>query len=405
MEPGRRSEMLQALDEMENSGRLLGRSIVIFGHSHASEALVDALAARGYAVCAILDNNPAKQGAVYRGVPLMAPEGVRAFSQSDVLVLVVSRFFAAMQAQLRTLGYAGEVLSLAVYDSFAEYTVAARVLARRQARVRRGAATLAQIRAQWPQQHLVVCPHGALGDVYLAMAFLPAYRAQHRLGPAVAVTVQGGCQAVARLFGQEAVALAPHAMDELVQALLFTGAGNCIIAHHDLPYTDRIIRYLDHHMLGFDDYYRQAVYALPAGTAPAAPMHSEAFTPKAGLQPGNTVLLAPYAKSVVSLPTAFWQALADGHRRQGHCVATLVFGDEAPLPGTLPLCLPIAQMIPAAEYAGHFIGIRSGLCDVLRSARCEKTVVFPSCYYSTTPVKVDTFFHMDGWENIVYPGL
>jgi hypothetical protein len=64
--------------------------------------------------------------------------------------------------------------------------------------------------------------------------------------------------------------------------------------------------------------------------------------------------------------------------------------------------VPIAQIKAAAEYAGAFIGIRSGLCDVLYTANCRKTVVFPDCHYSTTPHKVEDFFALPGWETIIY---
>jgi hypothetical protein len=63
------------------------------------------------------------------------------------------------------------------------------------------------------------------------------------------------------------------------------------------------------------------------------------------------------------------------------------------------------QLISAAEYAGRFIGLRSGICDILATARCRKTVVFPDCFYSTTPFKVSDFFALPGWEEVLWrPG-
>jgi hypothetical protein len=82
-------------------------------------------------------------------------------------------------------------------------------------------------------------------------------------------------------------------------------------------------------------------------------------------------------------------------------IYTNTSGDETPIRGTEPLCAPLAQMTAAAEHAGTFVGLRSGLCDVLFSANCRKVVVFPDCHYSTTPHKVADFFALPGWERII----
>ncbi|MDR1132651.1 MAG: hypothetical protein LBL05_00725 [Synergistaceae bacterium] len=58
-------------------------------------------------------------------------------------------------------------------------------------------------------------------------------------------------------------------------------------------------------------------------------------------------------------------------------------------------------MSAAAEYAGSFVGLRNGLCDVVHAANCRKIVVFPDCFYSTTPHKVADFFALPGWESVV----
>ena len=58
-------------------------------------------------------------------------------------------------------------------------------------------------------------------------------------------------------------------------------------------------------------------------------------------------------------------------------------------------------MRSVVERAGTFIGIRSGLCDVIREADCRKIALYPDCYYSDTKWKVEEIFHLDTFENIV----
>jgi hypothetical protein len=244
-----------------------------------------------------------------------------------------------------------------------------------------------------------------LGDTYWAMAFLPAYREKHGIGETAIIVTGNRCRQTAELFGaKNTVTLNDAEMDEFVQAVIFTNESNSIIAHHDRPYTDNSIKWLDKHFLSFIDYYRCAVYGLPKSTPMAPPGNDALFENRVQIPKGKAVILAPYAKSVVELPSAFWKKTAAEWRAQGCKIYTNVVGKEAPICGTEPLAIPISQMPAAAEYAGTFIGIRSGLCDVLYAANCRKTVVFPDCFYSATPHKAADFFALPGWKNIVWRG-
>jgi hypothetical protein len=184
------------------------------------------------------------------------------------------------------------------------------------------------------------------------------------------------------------------------------GAPDATIAHHDRPYGDGApVRALEERFVAFTDMYRELVYKLPAGSRPHAPGReapAQADPSWASQIPrGRGVLLAPYAKSVVPVPWSFWERTAERHASQGDVVATLVHGDEDPVPGTVALEIPIPELLDAVEHAGTFIGLRSGLCDVVHTARARKVHIFPDAYYSTTPYKVADFFPLPGWESVV----
>jgi hypothetical protein len=160
--------------------------------------------------------------------------------------------------------------------------------------------------------------------------------------------------------------------------------------------------------VAFADMYRDLVYKLSARTRPHAPRRdvlvqaSQADPSWASEIPrGRAVLMTPYAKSVVPVPWSFWEHTAARHVSQGDVVATVVHGDEAPVPGTLALEIPIPELLDAVEHAGTFISLRSGLCDVVHTARARKVHVFPDAHYSTTPYKVADFFALPGWKSVV----
>lgn len=388
------SDVESAIDELQRSGRLQGVAIYAFGHTAATEEIRARLDRHGLTLTAILDNNRAKQGSSLHGVPVLSPDAVTDGSGTSV-VLIASRFHSDMRRQLTDMGYAGEIIRVGSASIGTDAASAAR-----------GAGRLEQIRVAHPGRHLVVCPFGALGDVYWALAYLPAFAAARRLPPAVVLVVGEGCRLLARLFGHEDVySLTQAEMDDVVGAVVAGGAGDVTIAHHDRPYGDRApVRVLDDRFVAFTDMYRDLVYKLPAGTRPHAPGREAAPADPSWasqIPQGRGVLLAPYAKSVVPVPWSFWEQIAERHAAQGDVVATVVYGDEEPVPGTRALEIPIPEMLDAVEHAGTFIGLRSGLCDVVHSARARRVHVFPDALYSTTPYTVADFFALPGWESVV----
>lgn len=96
------------------------------------------------------------------------------------------------------------------------------------------------------------------------------------------------------------------------------------------------------------------------------------------LPAGKTVLLSPYAKSVKQIPVRFWERLAAELLKKGYHVCTNSAGEfELTIKNTLPLLIPLQYAVPFIERAGIYIGLRSGLSDVLSSAKAVKIVLHP----------------------------
>ncbi|MGH2884212.1 MAG: hypothetical protein ACRDPA_16230 [Solirubrobacteraceae bacterium] len=391
----------RAIDELQRSGRLRDAFIYAFGHTAATEEMRRRLGRYDIALTGILDSNRAKQGGSLHGVPVVPPSAVADVRVPSV-VLIASRFHSEMRQQLLNLRYAGEIIRVGIASIEPD-----RASGRDPDR---GARLLGQLRIAHPDRHLVVCPFGALGDVYWALAYLPAFAAAHRLPPTVVVVVGEGCRQVAGLFGHEDLySLTQVEMDDLVAAVVAAAPPDATIAHHDRPYGDGApVRALDDRFVAFTDIYRDLVYRLSPQAAQHAPNRAARGPARQAdrswvseIPRGRAVLMAPHAKSVVPVPWSFWEHTAEAHVSQGDVVATVVHGDEDPVPGTLALEIPIPELLDAVEHAGTFVSLRSGLCDVVHTARARKVHVFPDAHYSTTPYKVADFFALGGWESVV----
>ncbi|WP_298068259.1 hypothetical protein [uncultured Mailhella sp.] len=96
-----------------------------------------------------------------------------------------------------------------------------------------------------------------------------------------------------------------------------------------------------------------------------------------GLLPEKTVLLAPYSTcSKTHLPPdSFWEATAAHLQESGYTVATNCFGREKPVKGTIAISIEYSDIVPFLNEAGSFIGIRSGLCDIISQSSCHKIII------------------------------
>ncbi len=382
------------------------RSVVIFGHCNASQEMVDYLQGQNSAVTCYLDNNPQKQGEILDGIPVYPPRYIENFSKENSLVLIITKFYGEMASQLKNLGYEGEIIQVVEFQSFQSFSLEEEVFLLKKARVEAGYQHLQELQSQFPADFLLLCPFAALGDVYWALSYLPAYCQKQGISSCTIVVVGHGCKQVASLFGHDnIVVLHQKEMDALVQAVVFTQEKNAFIAHHDRLYTDTSLKILKETYMDFTSFYRDVIFGLPRETKAQAPSKQAPLSPesKERINQGNCLILAPYAHSIVEVPLSFWEKIAKEHQEKGGQVLTNVATGQAPLMGTEALSLPLDEMISAVEWAGYFMGMRSGLCDLLTSANCAKTMVFPSCCFSGTAYPVSDFFALEDWDIQVIP--
>lgn len=402
MEKTRYEEMTRNLERTLQRYDMRGRNLYLFGHCSASEILVDLLAKKGWKAKAILDNNPAKQGSRYRKTPIVPPEKILGEGQDGAMVYIVARAAASMEQQLRRMGYAGPVERLVEYDSYAEYSLSTETIRKKWERLERGIRLLEGQKERHPGRYRIYCPFPALGDVYYTMAYLPYFLEGKGVSDYAVFTIGDSCGQVAELFGAEHTeALSQQDMDESVQAALYTEAPEAYVAHHDRPYTVNLGKALYVKKMTLETIYRCGVFGLGPDQEPQKPSKRKPCSLLEQIEPGRAVILSPYAKSVTSISEDCWLQIIGHYEKKGYEIFTNTAGDEKALPGTIRLAVKLAELQSAAERAGTFIGLRSGLCDVIKDAACRKIALYPDRYYSDTKWKMEEIYHLEGWENIV----
>ena len=402
MDKAHYEEMVSNLEQLIQEKAIQNKKIYLFGHCNATEELANLLGEKGFCVAGILDNNTAKQGKQFQRIPIQPPQAILAGGSEQTVVCIVARAYAEMAEQLIRLGYGGKIYKLADYNSYAEYSLSEQIIARRRKRVEEGILLLRGMAQEYPDCFRILCPFSALGDVYFAMSYLSCFMRNKGIGKCLVCVVGRACAEVVRLFdGYKVLNLAQEDMDKAVQAVLYTGDENSFIAHQDRPYVINLHKALSLKCIPLEQMYCCGVFGLLPGTLPAIPTHWSRYENLDSIESGRAVILSPYAKSVPIFPGAVWEAIVEDYHNQGCQLFTNVAGEEKHLPGTLPISPGIREMKSVVEQAGTFIGIRSGICDVIRTAQCRKIALYPDYNYCDTRWKAVEMYSLEGWENIV----
>ncbi len=404
MEDVRYKEMIENVNSIID--KISDKDVFLFAHCEATLCLADYLIEHDIRPVKILDNSPQKTGIIYKGICVCSPQYIQGSAGSHTIVLIVSRFYEAMKKQLRKLHFTGEVIKLIDYNTYAEYSLSKDTIKRKYSRIEHGMKLLGTIKDKHKGKLIILCPFNALGDIYYCMSYIPQYLKNRKIADYV-LCVQGtGCKEVAMLFGHDSCeVIEPRELDAIIQSAIYTQDDMCFIAHQDRPYVVNLHKMLSAKKITLEQMYRIGVFGLDDSAVPKEPMVWKDWDKLDIIKPNEALILAPYAKSVPPISDEIWESIIKEYSDRGYQIFTSVYADEKPLEKTMPLRASLNQMKSIVERAGTFIAIRSGLCDVLRSARCKKVALYPDYNYCDTKYKAIDIYPIDGFENVAVDKL
>lgn len=395
-------EMITSLNFLEQEQNLRKKRIYLFGHCDASENLVNVLLDRGYVPIAILDNNVSKYGNRYRGVIIEPPGKILEDEQEQTLVCIAARAYAAMSAQLKCLGYKGQICRLVDYNTYADYSLSDETIVRMRKREQEGEILLNILKEKYPDTFILLCPFCALGDIYIMMSYLPVFLSKRGIKKCVIGVIGNICAQVVKLYGGYNVeSFVQKDMDKTIQAALYTKDKNVFIPHQDRPYVVDLFKALYIKKIPLEQIYCCGVFGLPKETDPISPTEFREYEKIESIPKGNAVVFSPYAKSVTALPEKVWKDIVLYYKNLGKVCYTNVVEDEQPLEGTIGITPEMNELRSVVERAGCFVGIRSGICDVLKTANAVRIALFPDYNYCDTQWKAFDMYFIDGWKNVV----
>nr|WP_302141909.1 hypothetical protein [uncultured Schaedlerella sp.] len=358
---------------------LQNKEIYLFGVSENTRQIIRILRTCGIEPVCVLDNDETRQGGCCSRIQVVSVDAVEDIAGAQKLYLIYSAYWREMESQLRECGVSEKnIYILCLNKKFFDHLGDAA----------RGKFLYDSIIRKHGHVPVFVCPYTGTGDIYLIGTFWRQYIEANEIKDYVFMVISGACKKAAMLFdirNVEVFRKKYHCTCLLAYYRLCPQTVNLKVLNdswgqiHTMP----VEWFRGYKGLDFMEMFRKFVFDLPDTVLPELPVLKNAdkeleeiFREKE-LQTGNTVILSPYSNTLADLPDRFWIQLAGRLRDAGFVVCTNSSGEDEPeVCGTVPLFFPLNIAPQMIEKAGYFIGVRSGFCDIVSSAKAKKIILY-----------------------------
>lgn len=360
-------------------------NVYLFGENPFTEYILNELEKNGINCVGIIDNGRNRWGKRIGKLKIASPRLL--IEEKKVLILIASAHIDAMKNQLTYLVPDAEVLSLFDFRKWNDRTEYRKFFWQvdnyelEKKKLYIGKDVYERVKGE---DTIYISPTSSIGDTYLWATYFEEYRKKNAIDSFRIVVTGGGCKKAAELYGySDIVLISAQDMDALMKYVMFVGeeeTGAFVVS----PWYE-LVRHLDlldsWQGLTWHDSFSKYVFHLEDDVNLNFPSIwsgidvAKRFA-ELGLQKGKTVILSPYANTVSELPLVFWTDLAKKLIDMNYTVATNVSKRQEAIPGTVRLEMPLQDLGDYFEYAGNFVGLRSGLCDIIGHTNCRQIVLY-----------------------------
>lgn len=235
--------------------------------------------------------------------------------------------------------------------------------------------------------YILICPWNGTGDACQTGRYLGEYLRKNEIGNYILATHYTAVKKVFDLFQPMRVSvISPEEIYALTHLCRFCGDSiNVRIIHHNVPlfHTSVMDPVEGINKIDWETCFKEIGLGLDSTCRPQMPAWDTSFDCAAyflqhGLVRGKTVLLAPEATTFrENLTPGQWELIAERLTLVGYTVCTnLGEPNQTPVLGTVGVFLPYSVLVPFLDYAGAFIAVRSGFCDIAAFSSCKKIILY-----------------------------
>ena len=376
-------------------GSLSGKKIILFGASSFSKTILMCLEEFGFAAGAIVDNDSRKIGLRCLGMTVQTPDdALLPFNDNTIILFYSPGYYNEISTQLELMGYKRKrhifVTNFKIDDSIPIFVyVTCKKL--------RGMRWYKKITRGHPHDCTVfIAPYTGMGDIYLAGLFFNEHLKRNGITDYVFAVVSGACKKVAEMFDIKNIVVLPHQVsDDIISFGRAASQDLNIVTLNDGWLGDPLQWLRGYKGLHFEKMFSRFVFGVDGDAVHELPPRKDyskdvdELFEKYELQKGKTVVLSPYSNTLFDLPDDALEAIVNYCNSHGYTVCTNCAGPEKPVKGTKAVFFPLSMAIDFMDAAGHFIGVRSGLCDVISSSSCKKIILYEKdgLFYKSTQLE------------------
>lgn len=216
----------------------------------------------------------------------------------------------------------------------------------------------------------------ASGDLYFALAFLDEWKTRNNIKNTVVIGCSENAVGILELYEINDFEIITPYESELLIKLYQVFCENLpikLISPWQLKVRNSFFPTRENQII-FADKFRYETFGLDANPVPKFP---EIKTLEK--KESNHIILSPYAYSSPAprLSTNFWIELAHELIQKGYDVLTVGYGKNEPaIIGSALIRFSYSEAGKILNGCSGFIASRSGLCDIVHSAKCRQTILF-----------------------------
>lgn len=352
--------------------------VVLFGANKSSVMIMEMLSE--YHISAIVDNDVRKHGQDIQGVMVYSPKDFLGQYDENIRIIIASEYYSQMCEQLQEMGYTEGKEVFVVWRGPGFYDISEGALVSKIQVAEKGKQVYESLKNKHSFEYLFICPYAGTGDIYIIGLYLDEYIRKHNISKYCITVVGKACSKVAKLFSKECEVISVEESDCLVSYVRMLGMQHVKVLN-DAYQQNMVKRLRGYKGLDFNRLFQTSVFGMEQRVEKIKIKQQAAdeYFSKYNLKKGNTILLSPYANTIVKLPDAFWESLAEMLMQKGYTVCTNSSGEHEPaIAGTQGVFVPYNQIIDFVDKAGGFVGMRSGLCDIISSTTAGMVILYPS---------------------------
>lgn len=220
----------------------------------------------------------------------------------------------------------------------------------------------------------------ASGNTLILGMYLNEYVKRNNIGEYVVINTRGSSQRISELLHMRSELLDYTDYQKEFENYIFFVGEKCLRLKLMDPYNERInlIRIRGVNGLDFHTIYRCLLYQdIEEKTAPSIYREkADWIFDKYNLRRGRTILLSPAAVTIKELDDGFWEKLIYKLYTNDFDVLINASEKEVPELSGKKFQIPFEYIEDFLNQAGGFIGIRSGLCDLISKTSAKMVVLY-----------------------------